>query len=322
MHRLIPALLLFFLVAPLDAQVKITQGSDRIIIEIDGQPFTEMFTGSGVTKPYLHPLRSASGKIVTRRFPMEVVEGEAHDHPHHRGLWFAHGDVNGFDYWSLGSTRQGPQPKIEIRRVTALESGKKQGIVRTLFDWVDRDGKALLTEDRLMTFYSHLTQRTIDFDIALAALQPVKFGDTKEGTFAIRLAPQLELPSPKAPATPKRNGHIVTSEGVTGDKVWGTRAKWVDYYGEIEGEQLGIAVFDHPTNPRHPTYWHARGYGLFAANIFGVHDFLNDKNQDGSMSLAPGQSLRFRYRVIIHPDDPQKAQIPGQYEQYAKVKFK
>jgi len=307
---------------PLAAQVKITEAKDRINVDIDGKPFTAFFIGSDAPKPYLHPLRSASGKMVTRHFPMELVEGERRDHPHHRGLWFTHGDVNGCDFWGNEPSQKGPRKgKIVLRKVLGLKSGKKAGSLEASFDWLDAEGKALLNEDRRIIFYSDPELRTMDFDIKLAALGKVKFGDTKEGTFAIRLAPSLEEPYRGAPEVPKRTGKMVNAEGLEGEKdVWGKRSPWVDYFGEVEGEKLGIAILDHPGNPKHPTYWHSRSYGLFAANIFGEHDFLRDKTRDGSVTLEPGRNLRFRYRVIIHPGDYQSAGIAGLFKSYAETK--
>jgi hypothetical protein len=153
--------------------------------------------------------------------------------------------------------------------------------------------------------------------MTLTPVAKVTFGDTKEGTFAIRLAASLEEPTRESLAVPKRTGLMVDSEGRRGEpQVWGHRASWVDYCGEVEGEKLGIAILDHPSNPRHPTYWHSRSYGLFAANIFGVHDFLNDKSANGSMTVDPGRPLRFRYRVIIHPGDTQSANIAEEFQKY------
>lgn len=314
--------LVLFAALPLCAQVKVTQGTDRISIEIDGKPFTDFFIGASTVKPYLHPLRAASGTIVTRRFPMELVEGELRDHPHHRGLWFTHGDVNGYDFWANEPTgKRANLGRVVVKKVLDLKSGKKTGSVTALFDWMDPAGQSLLTELRTTIFHSHPRIRMVDLDIRLTAVEKVKFGDTKEGTFAIRLAPSLEEPRRNAPTLPPRTGKMVNSEGQQGEQnVWGKRAPWVDYFGEIDGEKLGVAILDHPSNPRHPTYWHARSYGLFAANIFGLHDFLRDKSQDGSLTLEPGQSLRFRYRVIIHPGDYQSAGAAEMYKTYAAMK--
>lgn len=316
------ALLVFFFSLPLIAQVKLTHSSDRISVEIDGKPFTEFFVSADVNKPYLHPLRSASGKIVTRQFPMQLVEGERRDHPHQRGLWFTHGDVNGYDFWANENSQKGPKKgRVLLKKIVDLKDGKKSGTIVAIFDWLDPQGNPVLTETRKMIFYSEPSLRTIDFDINLTAVPKVTFGDTKEGTFAIRIAPSLEEDPKGAPATPKRTGMMRNAEGATTEKqVWGKRSPWVDYSGEIDGEKLGIAIFDHPGNPRYPTYWHSRAYGLFAANPFGVRDFENDKSKNGSMTLEPGQSVRFRYRVITHPGDFQTAAIPAQYERYAKTK--
>jgi hypothetical protein len=299
--------------APLCAQVKIAQGGDRIMIEVDGKPFSDFYIGATTTKPYLHPLRTASGKIVTRHFPMEIVEGETRDHPHHRGLWFTHGEVNGFDFWANEPSQKGDKKgRIVIKRVADMKSGKKSGLVRTLFDWLDPAGTVLLHEDRTMTFYSHPTQRIIDLDIALNAAVKVNFGDTKEGTFAMRLATGLEE---------RHTGTMTNAEGKQKEKeVWGSRSKWVDYAGELEGEKIGIAILDHPENPRHPTYWHSRAYGLFAANPFGESDFLRDKNKRPGLDVAPGETLRFRYRVIIHPGDRTAIDLNDIYAKYAKGK--
>jgi len=249
---------------------------------------------------------------------MESVPGESHDHPHHRGLWFSHGDVNGFDFWSNESSQHGGKnAKIVLKSIGKISGGKASGVIDASFDWVDPQGKALLAESRSMTFYADPARRVIDFDITLTPIEKVTFGDTKEGTFAIRLAPQLEEPTKESLASPKRTGLMVDSEGRRGEpQVWGHRASWVDYAGEIDGEKLGIAILDHPSNPRHPTYWHSRSYGLFAANIFGLHDFLNDKTANGSMTVEPGKAVRFRYRVIIHPGDYQSANIAAEYAKY------
>ena len=303
------------------AQVKISRAPDRIDVEIDGKPFTTFFIGPEAPKPYLHPLRSASGKVVTRYYPMELREGERRDHPHHRGLWFTHGDVNGWDFWANEPSQKGVgkgKGKVVLKEVIGVKSGSKQGSIEASFDWVDGAGTVLLNEHRTMVFHSHPQLRIVDFDITLTAREKVKFGDTKEGTFALRLASSLEEPARGAPPTPARTGKMVNAEGLEGEsQVWGKRSAWVDYFGEVDGEKLGIAIFDHPQNPKHPTFWHSRSYGLFAANIFGEHDFMADKTRDGSITLEPGGTLRFRYRVVIHPGDYRSANIAELYRQYA-----
>ncbi len=312
-HALLSAVLFAL---PLAAQVKITQGTDRILVDIDGKPFTAFFIGAGNAKPYLHPLRTASGKIVTRGYPMETIEGEAKDHPHHRGLWFTHGDVNKFDFWGNEKSQKGSvsggKGFVVTKKVVDLKSGKKSGSLTVNFDWEDAKGKKLLGESRTITFYSNPTERIMDFDIKLTAVELVSFNDTKEGTFAIRLATGLEE---------KHTGKMTNAEGKQGEKqVWGKRSPWVDYAGTVDGEAVGVAILDHPTNPRFPTYWHSRSYGLFAANPFGVRDFENDKSKDGKFEMTPGQTVRFRYRMIIHPGDNAAADIAGEFKKWSAVK--
>ena len=307
----------------LSGQVKTTRDGDRIVVDVQGKPFTALYiTGAETTKPYFHPVRAATGTIVTRRYPMESVDGELRNEKHQRGLWFSHGDVNGLDFWdneaSYTTTNRG---FIVLDRVLGLTGGDKSGSIDARFKWVDSKQKALIEETRKMVFYSDPALRTIDFDIALRAIEKVTFNDTKEGTFGMRLAAGLEAPTRNAPALPKRTGRMVNSDGQESESnCWGKRANWVDMFGEVDGEKLGIAIFDHPTNPGHPTYWHVRSYGLFAANIFGVRAFERNPALDGSRTLEPGETLHFRYRVVVHPGDYQTANIAALYDAYSAIK--
>lgn len=295
------------------ADVVLKQEKDRVQVEIDGQPFTTFFYGPTTPKPYLHPLRSAAGKQVTRGFPVSTEAGDSTDHPHHRGLWFTHGDVNGTDFWMNEFGQRGTRKgKVVLKKIEPVKGGKDSGVIKATFTWLDKLDKPILTEERTMTFYGNTPgMRIMDFDARLKAIAPVKFGDTKEGFFAIRLADSMSEKMAE-----KFDGKMTNAEGASGMKaVWGKRSPWVDYTGKIGEEKVGVAILDHPENPKHPTFWHARDYGLFAANPFGEHDFFDDKNRDGSLSIKPGDELRFRYRVIIHgPDQP----VAPLFEKYAK----
>ena len=299
------------------AQVKLTQAPDRIRIEIDGKHFSDYIISADAPKPYLHPIRTAGGKQISRSFPMDLVEGEKRDHPHHRGLWFSHGDVNGWDFWANEKSQKGAgkgKGEIKVVKIKELKSGKKSGSVSTLQDWIDGNGKRLISESRTMTFYPDSAGvRSFDFDITLTAIEECVFGDTKEGVFALRLVRALEEES---------TGTMTNAEGAEKEKnVWGKRSPWVDYSGTLDGEKLGIAILDHPSNPRHPTYWHSRAYGLFAANIFGVHDFTKDKNTKvGNATLKAGETFRFRYRVILHPGDVKSLDVPQEWKKFAALK--
>jgi hypothetical protein len=305
----------FVLALPLLGQVAIKQSADRISVDINGKPFTELFlSGADVRKPFLHPLRAASGKIVTRQWPMEKTEGETKDHPHHRGLFFTHGDVNKVDFWMSDPLAKGDNgARIALKKVRQAKGGKKQGVIAADFEWVEKNGTVHLNESRTMTFYADPTRRIVDLDIKLTAARDVKFGDTKEGSFGIRLNDQIK--------EQKSSGKMTNAEGKEGEKaVWGKASPWVDYAGTIDGEKLGITIMDHPSNPRHPTYWHSRAYGLFAANIFGLHDFYADKTKDGSLTLKQGETLRFRFRVMVHPGDTASANIADEYKKFSALK--
>jgi hypothetical protein len=310
------------------AQVTLTQGPDQITVAIDGKPFTVFhIAGANLNRPYLHPLRAASGKIVNRSFPSGQLAGETTDHPHHAGLFYGHGDVNGFNYWAVQSVAK-PQPpaganfgRIVLEKVASVKSGKESGSVDVVLTWLKPDGAPLLTETRRTTFYAHPELRIIDFDFDFAAIETVVFRDTKEGTFAMRMATVLDEPPLKPrPGAPVGTGRLRNAQGGEGEpNVWGKRSEWVDYSGQVDGEKVGVVMMDHPSNPRHPTYWHSRGYGLHSINPFGVSDFLNDKTQNGSLTVERGQHVRFRYRVIIHPG-ASPARLAELYRQFAESK--
>ena len=195
-----------------------------------------------------------------------------------------------------------------------MKSGKTQGTVAATFEWTDMEGNnPILTESRVMTFYTDPKLRYFDLDITLTALVPVTFGDGKDGALGIRLRPLLQ--------EDKGVSHITNAEGLVGEKqVWGKPSDWCDYSGEIAGEKLGVAILDHPANPRHPGRWHARAYGLFAVNPWGLAAFTNDKSHDGAMTIEPGKSLRYRYRVIIHPGTVKDADIAGLFARYTATR--
>ena len=303
----------------LGAQVKITPGPEKLGIEINGKPFTDFYVAGDVSKPALWPIRAASGTYVTRAWPLAKAEDEAAiakpDHPHQRGLWFGHASVNHLDFWNIAPLDQKPynQPdrgKIVLHKMGEVKSGKDKGSIAATFDWQDHDGKTLLTESRVMTFYADKDLRTIDFDITLTAATQVTFGDEKDGLFGIRIRPVLQ--------EDKGTGHMVNAEGAMGEKaVWGKPSNWCDYSGEIAGEKVGIAILDHPGNPGHPVRWHTRGYGLFAANPF-AHHAMDKTLPETPTVVEPGKSLRFRYRVIIHPGDAKTADIAKEWAKYTK----
>jgi len=274
-----------------------------------------------VSRPFFYPVIGPGGVPMTRNWPMKDVEGEAHDHPHHRSLWYAHGDINGHDFWAE-SAKSGKTVHVAF---TEIKSGQDVGVIRTQNKLVAVDGKMVCTEDRTMRIYNRAHDRMMDFEVTIHASESdVTFGDTKEGTMALRLNESMRLTKPPAKGEKKSRpgeGRIVNSEGVRDGQTWGKRAKWCDYYGPVDGKVVGVAIFDHPQNPRHPTWWHVRDYGLFAANAFGRHDFesLPDRKA-GNLVLPEGQSVTFRYRIYFHEGDEKHGKVAEQYEEYARTK--
>jgi hypothetical protein len=297
------------IVAP--AQVHLARHENSVAVEVNGQPFTTFYFGAAAPKPYLHPLLTAGGLRLTRLYPMESTGAGSRDHPHHRGLWMTHGDVNGIDFWaSETEQRKGKQGLVVLKKILQMHDGAKSGTLRVLLEWQDPAGRTMVTENRLMTFSGDKNNRSIDFDVTLSVPAKTIFGDTKEGFFALRLRDEL--------TEEKGSGQMTNAEGKSGMKqVWGKQSPWVDYAGTLEGQKVGIAIFDHPGNPHYPTWWHARDYGLFAANPFGEKDFTGDKTKNGSVTVEAGKSLHFRYRVLIHPGDATAAGIAAAWKEWS-----
>jgi Methane oxygenase PmoA len=291
----------------------------RVDILVNGQPFTSYIWPPTLAKPVLYPLRSAHGTVVTRGYPLELRPRERTDHPHHAGMWFNYGSVNGIDFWN-NSDAINPQDKpkmgtIHQRKIIEARSGEDQGELAVETDWNTADQKTLLKEHTRLVLRGDATTRTIDRITTLTAQgEKVVFEDDKEGLLGLRVARSLEMSSDKPeiftdangrPTTiPKLdnagvNGVYLTSEGKTGDAAWGTRGKWCNLSGTIDGEAVTISIFDHPSNTNFPAYWHARGYGLFAVNPLGRKIFTNGKEPALNFTLAPKESVTFRYRVLI-----------------------
>ena len=249
---------------------------------------------------------------MTRNYPMkEGVKGEARDHPHQRSLWYNHGRVNGIDFWHEGKKAG----RIVHDKLIKAASDGTCAVIQATNKWLDPKGRAVCADACTLRFSAVPGGRAIDWEITIrASAGDVTFGDTKEGSMGIRTHPNLRLRGPTA------TGQAVNSEGVKGLGVWGKRAKWVDYWGKIDDKTVGIAMFDHPSNPRHPTWWHARDYGLIAANPFGISRFDRKAKMKGDMKIAKGESVTFRYRFIFHEGDCKQAKIAELYEQYAAAK--
>jgi len=316
-------------------QLVVKEGDRRVDILVDGQPFTSYIWPTTLKKPVLYPLRTSAGTVVTRGFPLEPRPGERVDHPHHVGLWLNHGDVNGFDFWNnseaIPAKDAAKYGTIVHRAIKSAKSGADKGELQVTEDWTTPDGKTLLREDTTYAFRGGPGLRSIDRITTLTALeQKVTFRDSKEGMIGMRVARELEQPSDKAEiftdATGKATavakldntgvtGRYTSSEGKTGDAVWATRAPWTMLSGTIGREPITLAILDHPKNPTHPTYWHARGYGLFAANPFGAKAYTDGKVET-NFALEPGQSVTLKHRVLILSGPTTADQVGAQYQRY------
>ena len=303
---------------PGGALVELTRHGTQVEVRIGGRPFTTYYFDPSVAKPYLFPLRSASGTILTRGFPMTLdIEGEDRDEPHQRAMYFAHGDINGFDFWGEAAFAKWSGHPVShfgrtvFRSLDEMNSGSEKGSLEATFDLATPTG-VIAEETQAYRFEGDEQSRIIDCEFTVHATRgPIVMGDTKEGTFAIRVVKALDSPP----------GHMINANGASGEKqIWGKRSTWVDYYGRVAGEDVGLAIFDDPRNLRAPTYWHARAYGLFAANPFGLKPFTGDRREDGRYTIQAGGSLVLRYRVLIHHGDPSQAGVAEAYRQFAADK--
>jgi hypothetical protein len=296
-----------------DPGVKISDLGDKVRVEIGGQLFTEYYyrQSKDVPRPFFYPVIGPGGLPMTRNWPMKNVPDEEQDHPHHKSLWFTHGAVNGLDFWSDGASKG----KIVHDKFTALESGDKEGVIKDQNKWEKADGTVVCTDERTCRIIPLARGCLMDFAFTIhASAGELKFGDTKEGSMAIRLAETMRLKRHNKLA----DGHILNSAGQRDDNTWGKRADWCEYHGPVQGQIVGVAIFDHPQNPRHPTWWHVRDYGLFAANPFGIHDFESKPDQPhvGDLTVPAGESITFRYRFYFHPGDEKEARVAEQYQAY------
>jgi len=296
---------LFSLASAFAAELTVEDTPGGVAVKIDGQPFAEYLTKSG-SKSIVWPIYGPTGKLMTRSWPMDdkVASEKDRDHIHQRSLWFTHGDVNGIDFWSEGKGR------IEHREFVK-KTGGEEAVIVTKNDWVSPDGKKVLEDERTFTFGGDKDARWIDVDIALTATEgPVVFGDTKEGSFGVRVPSSVRVETLKG-------GKIVNSDGKQNLAAWGKPAAWVDYHGPIDDETLGIAILNHPSSFRYPTHWHVRTYGLFAANPFGLADFTNGKEK-GEYTLPKGAGLRLRYRVLLHKGDEREGRVAEAFSAFAQ----
>jgi hypothetical protein len=309
------------LAGQMEKGIKVTpdEAQRRVDITIDGQPFTSYVWPTSLKKPVLFPLIAPGGTVVTRGYPLNPHAGERIDHPHHAGMWFNYGNVNGFDFWNnsdaIKPENRSKMGTIYQEKIVSAQSGRDRGELVVDSDWVTGTGDKILEDTTRYVFSARGDARVIDQIVTLKALDQVVFNDDKEGLLGIRVANWLESPTEKggvftdANGTPTKvtdagspgaSGIYLTSEGKRGDQAWGTRGRWCTLTGSTDNKVVAIAILDHPGNPGFPTYWHARGYGLFAANPLGRKIF--DPSQAAfSYTIEKDHSATFRYRVLLYP---------------------
>jgi hypothetical protein len=292
--------------------VQIVPENGRLRVNIDGRLFTE-FCYQDTPRPYFYPVLGPEELPMTRRWPMEPDAEGSHDHPHHRSLWFAYSKVDGQDFWT-----EGAGPRIVHQKFLAIDSGLASGRISSADNWVGTNGEVVCTDVQTMRIYNTpANERIFDFEVTIQAPpdKAVVFGDDKDGAMAVRVADSMRLSRGK---NEPGDGHIVESTGAHDEKAWGKRADWCDYYGPVAGKTVGIAIFDNPANLRHPTHWHVRDYGLFAANPFGIHAFDHDAD-GGEFTLAAGESMTLRYRFYLHEGDEKQGRVAEHYKEYIRT---
>ena len=323
--------------SPNYVQVTVRDADRRVDIAVGGKPFTSYIYPASLKKPVLYPLRAASGTVVTRGYPLEPRPGERVDHPHHAGLWFNYGNVSGLDFWNNSTAiKDSAAPHMGTilhRAVRGAASGVGEGTLDVTTEWVNHAGKVLLKEDTRFVFRARDRFRSVDRITTLTALDTaVSFTDDKEGLIGMRVARGLEQPS----TTPEKfvdasgrvtevavldntavTGKYTSSEGKEGDAVWGTRGRWTMLTGSLNEEPITLAILDHPKNVGFPTYWHARGYGLFAANNLG-QKMLSDGKEALNFVLSARKSVTFRHEILILNGVATPADIEKSYSAFTK----
>ena len=295
------------LVAAHSGQFALREETDRVTVEWDGQLFCQYHVDVG-GKPVIWPLIGPTGHNVLRGFPLaDPAPGELRDHPHHRGLWLGHAQLNGINFWDE-SDKAG---RVVHRSFQVLQGGANARIVAAN-DWLDSEGSRILSEVRTLTLGATPNQRWVDYDIAIHATDgPVNWANTKEALFALRLATGLTVDA-------GQEAVILNSAGDRNQLAWGKPASWVDSSGQIGDQACGVAILNHPASFRYPNRWHVRTYGLLAANPFGERFFRNQADYDASYELPAGQSLSLYFRILLHRGNAQSGHVSEAFTEYAR----
>jgi hypothetical protein len=311
-------------------QISFIQKENQLDVMADDNLLVSYWYSQHLSKPILYPVMTPSGHQVTRDFPFKEVTGESHDHPHHTGVSFTYGssgEVNGQSFWANPHDRTPLTSDIKLPQIRQIEvvdmkEGKGRASLKTINHWVNHHARPILAENRLMEFYARDNEYIIDFTINLSAIDTVvTFEDTKEGMFAIRVADWL---AEDANGTrEKSTGVFENAEGeMTEKNIWAKRSSWVRLEGERDGKGVGVTIMHHPESLNYPTYWHARGYGCFAANPIGQFDYQKGRNLDNpqhrTLVLQPGESALFKFRMVIYEGTRSKDDIDKEFAEFSE----
>ena len=308
----------------------------KVDVFIDDNLFTSYIYPTNIKKPVLYPLVTPKGTKITRKYPLEPSVGERVDHPHHVGVWFNYGDVNGLDFWnnsdSIKVEKRGSYGTILHKEILGMEDGNEEASLKVSMDWVSNEGKVLLKENTTFIFRGDHDEYSIDRITRLSAPnEKVIFKDNKEGVLGIRVTRELEHPSDKpdiftdsngiptgVPVLNNEgvNGNYINSENIEGNDCWGKRSNWVNLKSNIGDEKISLAILGHTSNAGYPTYWHTRGYGLFAANPLGQEVF-SDGKEALNLSLDQGEEVTFRHRIIVASKNLEKAELDAEFDKFS-----
>lgn len=304
------------LILPAAARAEVTAERTKrgVAIKIDGKPFTEYLTKAGHS-PAMWPVIGPTGKPVTRSYPFTApTKDGTNDHPHHQSIWFTHDKVNGTDFWAANKNddKEDSGTHVAHREFVDVSAAGDTATIKSRNDWMDGDKRICEDERKIVFGKGHADSRWIDFTITIKATDgDVTFGDTKEGTFALRVADSMRVEA-------KKGGQIVNSDGKENAAAWGLPARWVDYTGPVDGETVGIAIMSHPKSFRPLPRWHVRTYGLFAANPFGQKDFPEpEAAKQGEYTLKKGDSITLRYRVLLHRGKTNATEVDREFSEFA-----
>jgi hypothetical protein len=306
----------------------------------NGKLLTAYCFSDSIMKPFLYPVNTLNGVTVTRGYPIAPRQGDRTDHPHHVGIWMNYESVNGLDFWNnstaIPANRKDKYGTIKHDKVLQKNVDHNVALLTASANWIRPDGKIILNEKTTYHFAVKDNQFFIDRTTTITALDiAVEFKDVKDGFLAIRVARELEMPSKEKSDFVDAQGNVTTvpalnseqvtgmyynSDGVKGDSVWGTKGRWAMLKGTKDGKQITIGMFDKPSNPGYPTYWHARGYGLFSLNPLGRKVFSNGK-EELNFSLAKGASATFHYRILLSGKDINADEMNKFADAFAQNKY-